>query len=255
MVGPRDLSKKITRDLSLFYPQLHLHPPSTPRPKTIKMINSSTVQFLTGLKKNNSKEWFDENRQRYAAAKDNYLEFVGEVLGRMKKIDTSLTDLEPKQCVFRINRDVRFSKNKDPYKTNMGASFSKGGKKVQCAGYYFHLEPGASFIGGGFWMPMAPELNKIRQEIDYNAEAFNKIINKKKFKASFGSLSESEKLTRPPKGYEADNPAIELLKLKSFVVMTAVKDSELTGKALANKVVDHFESMMPLIDFLNRAID
>jgi uncharacterized protein (TIGR02453 family) len=183
------------------------------------------------------------------------LEFVGEVLGRMKKIDTSLTDLEPKQCVFRINRDVRFSKNKDPYKTNMGASFSKGGKKVQCAGYYFHLEPGASFIGGGFWMPMAPELNKIRQEIDYNAEAFNKIINKKKFKASFGSLSESEKLTRPPKGYEADNPAIELLKLKSFVVMTAVKDSELTGKALANKVVDHFESMMPLIDFLNRAID
>jgi uncharacterized protein (TIGR02453 family) len=137
----------------------------------------------------------------------------------------------------------------------MGASFSKGGKKIQCAGYYFHLEPGASFIGGGFWMPMAPELNKIRQEIDYNAEAFNKIINKKKFKASFGSLSESEKLTRPPKGYEADNPAIELLKLKSFVVMTAVKDSELTGKALANKVVDHFESMMPLIDFLNRAID
>jgi hypothetical protein len=102
---------------------------------------------------------------------------------------------------------------------------------------------------------MAPELNKIRQEIDYNAEAFNKIINKKKFKASFGSLSESEKLTRPPKGYEADNPAIELLKLKSFVVMTAVKDSELTGKALANMVVDHFETMMPLIDFLNSAID
>ena len=104
-------------------------------------------------------------------------------------------------------------------------------------------------------MPMAPELNKIRQEIDYNVDAFNKIINKKKFKASFGSLSESEKLSRPPKGYEADNPAIELLKLKSFVVMTSVKDSELTGKELASLVVDHFETMMPLIDFLNKAID
>jgi uncharacterized protein (TIGR02453 family) len=219
------------------------------------MINTETVKFLKVLKKNNSKEWFDQNRKSYEQAKENYLDFVGEVIGRMKKIDNSLADLEPKQCVFRINRDVRFSKNKEPYKTNMGASFSKGGKKVQCAGYYFHLEPGASFIGGGFWMPMAPELNKIRQEIDYNAEAFNKIINKKKFKASFGSLSESEKLSRPPKGYEAENPAIELLKLKSFVVMTSVKDSELTGKELASTVVDHFEAMMPMIDFLNKAID
>ena len=219
------------------------------------MINIETLKFLKALEKNNSKEWFDQNRKAYEQAKSNYLDFAGEILGRMKKIDTSLADLEPKQCVFRINRDVRFSKNKAPYKTNMGASFSKGGKKVQCAGYYFHLEPGASFIGGGFWMPMAPELNKIRQEIDYGFEEFNTIINKKKFKTSFGSLSESEKLTRPPKGYEAENPAIELLKLKSFIVMSEVKDAELTGKELANKVVDHFETMKPLVDFLNKAID
>ena len=219
------------------------------------MIHTETIQFLKALKKNNSKEWFDQNRKSYEQAKENYMDFVEGILGRMKKIDTSLADLEPKQCVFRINRDVRFSKNKDPYKTNMGASFSKGGKKIQCAGYYFHLEPGGSFIGGGFWMPMAPELNKIRQEIDYNVEAFNKIINKKKFKDIFGSLSESEKLSRPPKGYEADNPAIELLKLKSFIVMKEVKDAELIGKELANKVVDHFETMMPLVDFLNKAID
>ena len=219
------------------------------------MINSETLKFLKTLEKNNNKEWFDHNRKTYEQAKANYLDFVGEVLGRMKKIDTSLADLEPKQCVFRINRDVRFSKNKSPYKTNMGASFSKGGKKVQFAGYYFHLEPGASFIGGGFWMPMAPELNKIRQEIDYGLEEFNTILNKKKFKTSFGSLSESEKLTRPPKGYEAENPAIELLKLKSFIVMKEVKDAELTGKELANKIVDHFETMMPLVDFLNKAID
>lgn len=219
------------------------------------MIHTETIQFLKALKKNNSKEWFDQNRKSYEQAKENYMDFVEGILGRMKKIDISLADLEPKQCVFRINRDVRFSKNKDPYKTNMGASFSKGGKKIQCAGYYFHLEPGGSFIGGGFWMPMAPELNKIRQEIDYNVEAFNKIINKKKFKDIFGSLSESEKLSRPPKGYEVENPAIELLKLKSFIVMTPVKDTEITSKELANKVVDHFETMMPLVDFLNKAID
>lgn len=219
------------------------------------MINTETLKFLKALEKNNSKEWFELNRKAYEQAKANYLDFVGEVLNRMKKIDPSLANLEPKQCVFRINRDVRFSKNKAPYKTNMGASFSKGGKKVQCAGYYFHLEPGASFIGGGFWMPMAPELNKIRQEIDYGFEEFKKIINKNKFKTFFGSLSESEKLTRPPKGYEAENPAIELLKLKSFIVMKEQKDAELTSKELANKVVDHFETMKPLVDFLNKAID
>lgn len=219
------------------------------------MINTETLKFLKALEKNNSKEWFELNRKAYEQAKANYLDFVGEVFGRMKKIDPSLANLEPKQCVFRINRDVRFSKNKAPYKTNMGASFSKGGKKVQCAGYYFHLEPGASFIGGGFWMPMAPELNKIRQEIDYGFEEFKKIINKNKFKTFFGSLSESEKLTRPPKGYEAENPAIELLKLKSFIVMKEQKDAELTSKELANKVVDHFETMKPLVDFLNKAID
>jgi len=149
------------------------------------MINTETLKFLKALEKNNNKEWFDLNRKTYEQAKANYLDFVGEVLGRMKKIDTSLTDLEPKCCVFRINRDVRFSKNKAPYKTNMGASFSKGGKKVQCAGYYFHLEPGASFIGGGFWMPMAPELNKIRQEIDYGFEAVNKIIQQDKIPNQF----------------------------------------------------------------------
>ena len=128
------------------------------------MIQPSTLQFLKTIKKNNNKEWFDKNRTKYENAKQDYLAFVTEVLLGLKLKDKTLQLLEPKQCVFRINRDVRFSKNKDPYKTNFGASFSKGGKKIDCAGYYFHLEPGASFIAGGYWMPMAPELKKIRQE-------------------------------------------------------------------------------------------
>lgn len=219
------------------------------------MITLSTLKFLKDLKKSNNKEWFDANRNRYELAKTEYFLFVEEVLEQMKKVDASLSELQAKQCVFRINRDVRFSKNKEPYKTNFGASFSKGGKKVQCAGYYFHLEPGATFIGGGFWMPMAPELKKIRMEIDYNLDEFNAILNNKVFKKQFSMLDQEEKLSRPPQGYEADNPALELLKLKSHVVMASVTDAALQEKNLASVVVSHFKTMMPLIHFLNRAID
>jgi uncharacterized protein (TIGR02453 family) len=107
------------------------------------MIQPTTFQFLKALKKNNNKAWFEKNRPKYENAKQDYLQFVSAVLDGMKLKDKTLVNLEPKQCVFRINRDVRFSKNKDPYKTNFGASFSKGGKKIDCAGYYFHLETGA----------------------------------------------------------------------------------------------------------------
>jgi uncharacterized protein (TIGR02453 family) len=219
------------------------------------MIRKETIDFLKKLKKNNSKEWFDNNRTNYSTAKENYLEFVSEVLQKMKSIDNTLQDIQPKNCVFRINRDVRFSANKDPYKTNFGASFSKGGKKIACAGYYFHLEPGACFIGGGYWMPMADDLHKIRQEIDYSYDEFKKIINEKKFINYFGSLDAKEKLVRPPKGYEKDNPALECLKLKNFIVMSTIDDSELLGDGLIKKVIAHFQAMKPLVDFLNRAIE
>ena len=173
----------------------------------------------------------------------------------MKTIDTTLQDIQPKNCVFRINRDVRFSANKEPYKTNFGASFSKGGKKIACAGYYFHLEPGACFIGGGYWMPMAEDLNKIRQEIDYNFDEFKKITSEKKFIHNFSGLDTKEKLVRPPKGYEKDNPALEYLKLKNFIVTASIKDDELLDDQLTRKVIAHFQAMKPLVDFLNRAID
>jgi uncharacterized protein (TIGR02453 family) len=219
------------------------------------MIKKETIDFLKKLKKNNSKEWFDNNRTQYSFAKENYLGFVTEVLQKMKSIDNTLQDIQPKNCVFRINRDVRFSANKEPYKTNFGASFSKGGKKIACAGYYFHLEPGACFIGGGYWMPMADDLHKIRQEIDYNFDEFKKIINEKKFMTLFGSLDTKEKLVRPPKGYEKDNPALEFLKLKNFVVLSTIDDSELLDDQLIKKVIAHFQAMKPLIDFMNRAIE
>lgn len=219
------------------------------------MITAPTLTFLQDLKKNNNKEWFDANRPRYERAKAEYHVFVAKVLEALKTVDPTLEKVQLKQCVFRINRDVRFSNNKDPYKTNFGAGFSKGGKKVQCAGYYFHLEPGVTFMGGGFWMPMGPELKKIRMEIDYNLDEFRTIIENKTFKKQFSGLEQEEKLSRPPRGYEIDNPGVELLKLKSYTVSAPLAAEEFPNKNLVNHVVHHFKTMMPLIHFLNRAID
>ena len=219
------------------------------------MLQSSTIQFLKSLKKNNNREWFEKNRKQYELAKTDYLNFVTNVLNEIQLYDQSLTELEPKKCVFRLNRDVRFSKNKDPYKTNFGASFSKGAKKIQTAGYYFHLEPGENFVGGGLWMPMAPDLNKVRQEIDYCFKEFASILKKPVFKTTYGDMDNSMKLVRPPKGFEIDNPALEYLKLKSFVVTRTIKDTELTDKQLVKNVVKDFKTIAPLVHFLNRAIE
>jgi len=219
------------------------------------MIAASSLQFLKALAKNNNREWFLANKNKYDLAKENYLNFVEEVLSGIVKFDNSLAELNPKQCVFRINRDVRFSKNKDPYKTNFGASFSKGAKKINAAGYYFHLEPGACFIGGGLWMPEANDLQKVRQEIDYCFKEFNGIIQHKQFKNAFSGLSTEVKLARPPKGYDLDNPAIEFLKLKSFTAIASLSDSDVLDKNIVKKSLAIFKTIAPLIHFLNRSID
>lgn len=222
------------------------------------MLQSSTFKFLKDLKKNNTKEWFDKNRKAYEAAKSDFLETVQSVIDKFGKKDETIASLKAKDCVFRINRDVRFSKDKSPYKTNMGASINKAGKKAwHTAGYYFHFEPGSSFVGGGLYMPEPEILKKVRQEIDYNFNDFKKIISSKKFASVYNDLSTGEdmKLSRPPKDYQADNPAIEYIKLKSFIAMTSVTDAELTDKNLVKKITDSFEALKPLIDFLNHATE
>lgn len=221
------------------------------------MIEKATLQFLRSLKKNNRKDWFDSNRGKFEEAKKNIEGVSAEIIKRLSKTDESIAHLLPKDCMFRINRDVRFSKNKSPYKTNMGVYFSKGGKKGIQAGYYFHIEPGAAFVAGGVWMPMPAELKKVRQEIDYNWEEFTKIITEKKFKFLFGSLDRSDEytLSRPPKGYDESNPAIEYLKLKSLIATRKITDDELSSKDAVKKVVASFERMKPFIDFLNRAVE
>lgn len=219
------------------------------------MIQQSTLQFLKNLKKNNNKDWFDTNRDAYESAKTNFREFIDELITGISKFDPSVKNLEAKHCVFRINRDIRFSTDKTPYKRNMGASISPGGKKAVSAGYYFHLEPGASFLAGGMWQPEPPLLNAIRQEIDYNTDEFRKILGAKSFKTYFGSLSDEDKLKAVPKGYDKTHPAIELLKHKSFIVVHDVPDKTILSKDFAKQCGKVFNAIQPLNSFLRRACD
>ena len=221
------------------------------------MLQSSTIQFLKKLEKNNSKPWFDANRALYEAAKADFLQLTAQVLKETAKFDASIAHLQPKECVFRINRDVRFSKDKSPYKTNMGMSIARGGKKGNFAGYYFHLEPGKSFVGGGLYMPMPDDLKKLRQEIDYNFADFQKIVQHKNFRAAYGDLDfdAALSLSRAPKGYEEDNPAIKYIKLKSFIATNTIADSTLTDKSLVKQITQSFKALHPLLNFINGALE
>ena len=144
------------------------------------MLQLTTIQFLKELQKNNNKPWFDANRSLYEAAKTDMQNLVAALVPAIAKFDEPIGNLAVKDCTFRINRDVRFSKNKSPYKTNMAAYFSHGGKKAVLAGYYFHCEPGGkSYAAGGFYTPPAKELLKIRQEIDYNFDEWKKVTGNK----------------------------------------------------------------------------
>lgn len=221
------------------------------------MLQTSTIKFLKDLKKNNNKEWFDVNRKVYEAAKQDFEMLVQRIIEQHGKKDEDIASLKPKDCMFRINRDIRFSKDKSPYKTNFGASINKGGKKAMVAGYYFHCEPGNSFVGGGLWQPMPDDLKKVRQEIDYCFDEFSKILTSKKFKTVYGEMYKGEdvSLTRPPKGYDETNPAIEFLKLKSFIAMRKIDDADLTSNTLSKKIAESFEALQPLVKFINAALE
>ena len=221
------------------------------------MLQSSTLKFLRDLKKNNNKPWFDAHRSQYESAKKDFEVFIQEVITKHGKNDPDIKDIIAKNCLFRINRDVRFSKDKSPYKSNMGAYISKGGKKSPYSGYYFHCEPGQSFIGGGIWQPEPDKIKKVRQEIDYNWDEFKKIIGSKKFKSIYEDLSTGDdmSLSKVPQGFEKDNPAAKYLKLKSWVAIRNIKDADLTSKNLVKLTVDTFNTLHPLLLFLNRAVE
>ena len=220
------------------------------------MLQPETLSFLKKLARNNNKTWFDQNRPHYEEARENYIELVSELIGEMGKFDAPIGNLNPKDCLFRINRDVRFSKDKSPYKNNLAAYFNKGGKKSNGAGYYLHIEPGFSMAGGGIWVPEPAGLASIRQEIDYCFADWKKLTGQPGFKKCFpdGVVADNT-LTRPPKGFEEDNPAIQFIKMKSFVVRRSFTDKDILDRSFIKQVASTFKTMKPLIDFINRAVD
>ena len=220
------------------------------------MLQSSTLKFLKELKKNNNKPWFEAHRGQYESARMDFENFITIILDKHSKKDADLRELSAKKCMFRMNRDIRFSKDKTPYKTNFAASMDRGGKKSGFAGYYIHCQPGNSFIGGGIWMPDKDHVNKIRQEIDYCLAEFEKIVTSKKFKTIYPELYSGDgiKLSKIPHGFEKDNPAAEYLKFKSWLVLTNLKDAELTSKDLVKKTLSALEILHPFLNFINRAL-
>ncbi len=222
------------------------------------MLQKTTLFFLKNLKKNNIKEWFDANRKSYDAAKADFIQLVDEILKTQSKADEDIAAVTAKESVFRINRDIRFSKDKTPYKSHLAAGFARGGKKSIYAGYYLHIEPGNnSLVGGGVWTPEPDVLKKVRQEIDYSFDALSGIIHSKAFLKVYGDLYKDKEVTlsRPPKGYDDSNKAIEYLKLKSFVAMKPLKDNELTDKNAVKTITEALSALQPLLRFLNAAIE
>ena len=214
------------------------------------------LSFLRQLDRHNDKTWFDANRPAYERAKGINLEFAALLITAVGKWDESIALLQPKDCVFRINRDVRFSKNKAPYKNNMSVYLAPGGKKAERAGYYIHLQPGASFVAGGFYQPNADHLAKIRQEIDYNLEEWESILQKKSFRNAFPKgLDRTEALKKAPRGYEPDHPGLTHLQLKSFVAQQAISDEQILSKSFMPELIKSFQTLAPLLTFLNRAVD
>ena len=214
------------------------------------MIDPKTLQFLTDLAANNHKEWFHENRHRYDLAKENFLNFSSEVLKGLQQFQPNLINTDAKKCILRINRDIRFSKDKCPYKNYLGVGWGPGGKSSGLADYYLQLEPGKSFLGGGMWAPSAANLAKWRQEIDYNPGALKGIIEDKTFAATFPNRH-GEQLKTSPKGYAADHPEIDLLRYKELFFFKNYSDKEVCGPDFTHQVVEDCKVLKPYLDYVN----
>ena len=211
------------------------------------------LEFLASLKENNNKEWFDKNRDRYQECRQKML-FITELFNaEVRRFDPDLPIIDPKECLFRIFRDVRFSNDKTPYKTNMGSFIAPGGRKSIWPGYYFHLEPGASFIGGGLYMPAADVLKAVRMEISENGDEFYELLNRPGFKKYFPTLYDDH-LKTAPKGYPADHKYIGLLKYKSFAVGANLDDQLVSGDDFIPYTIDAFRELQLVNSYLSDAI-
>jgi uncharacterized protein (TIGR02453 family) len=212
------------------------------------------LRFLSELKENNNRAWFDQNRNRYEESRKKVLFLTERINQEILNFDPEVGIQNPKDCVFRIFRDIRFSSDKTPYKINMGSFISKGGRKSVGAGYYIHIEPGASFVGGGAYQPPADALKAFRTEIFDHPDEFTAIVRSKSFLKFFPEMYD-DKLRTAPKGFPNDFQEIGLLKYKSFAFTSRLDDSVVTGPDFVGHVVAAFRELAPANRFLNTALE
>ena len=221
------------------------------------MINTNTLKFLKDLKDNNSKEWMDDNKKSYEYAKNDILTLTAALIIKLSETDKNISNayLDPKKCITRLNRDLRFAKDKTPYKTDYYIVLNKNGKNSTSAFYFLHIEPNNCFVGGGVYNPQPEQLKKIRQEIAYDFEEWTSIVNDKNFKEIFPSgINNSGVLNRTPKEYGDEHKASEYLKMKGFFTMEKLTNKEMIAEETFLRINNYFNATKPLVDFLNIAI-
>lgn len=217
------------------------------------MLQKTTLDFLNDLKKNNKKDWFEKNKPNFEKAKLDFEVFISELFFQLAKTNKNLIGVDPKKCIFRIYRDARFSKNKEPYKTNFGAAISETGKSMETALFYIHIEPGNnSLIAGGRYMPDSASLRKLREKILENPKEFKKILSEKKFKSLFSELSDM-KVKTVPRGFSKDHPEIELLKYTSYIVEKKIDDKLLLSPDFSKLCTEAYKVLFPLLKYLNKS--
>lgn len=215
------------------------------------MIEKSTYDFLRKLNKNNDREWFNKHKDEYVIAHENAIAFADDLLALLQKHD-NIDTASGKKSLHRIYRDIRFSKDKTPYSPRFSGSFRRATKYLR-GGYYFHLEPGNTFIAGGFWAPEPADLQRMREGIVADEKEFRKILKSATFKKNFGELF-GEELSRAPKGYPNDHPALDLIKLKQFLVSRPFTDKEAFTSNFVKEADKTFKAMRPLFDFMSEVL-
>lgn len=210
--------------------------------------------FLSDLSRNNNREWFANNKEQYQEALNLFRELAASLIDGIISFDPSLEGIDAKQSIFRIYKDVRFSKDKLPYKTHFGCWMTRGGRKSNDAGYYFHLEPGASFAAAGVWMPPAEQLKLIRQEILYKPEAYMEVINRPLLRLNYERGGREDMLKRGPAGFPQDFTYIDELKYKHYIFSRYYKDSELRKGHITDILTEDFRGLFPLVTYLNHAM-
>ncbi len=214
----------------------------------------TAYKFLKELSKNNNRQWFHEHKEFYHKAREEFENFVKELIHRISEFDQRIFNVSPQESIFRINRDMRFARDKSPYKINLGAHIAPFGRRSHYAGYYFHLQPGGSFLGGGIYCPEKDTLDAVRTEIYNNPQEFISILENNEFKQTFGEL-EGRKLKKSPRGFDHSFEYVDLLKYKDYIVSTPIKEEDILSNNLLNQAVEIFRILYPFNEFINMAVD